>query len=203
MSEYWGNEKDANLHEPPFHAMFLLRLQKYDVVSKRKNPTRSKPQSQTRKLLSSHKPGIDTVRSGLNLSPSASTRSISATPVLAMGHTAPQSSGAYSEALSFLIASLETVSITEDATHCRVCLSENQKVLQCILLSVKKAHQLLLCQIKQLPIRPKRGYCRLGRGSFRPWNCLHCRNLSQEINVSMTVPGSSVHPPQARESSKN
>lgn len=66
--------KKENLRDLAFYAKSLLRLQEYDVASKRTNRTRLKPQTRRVKLLLSHKSSKNALKSVSFSSNSVSTR---------------------------------------------------------------------------------------------------------------------------------
>lgn len=101
---------------------FLSSGCRNNVTSQRTRSIGSKPQNQHGNPWMSQMSSINTVRRGSTSSPPASTRTNSGSPELAMGHTAIRSSSVFSDALSALIASLNALSTTDNATYYSVCL---------------------------------------------------------------------------------
>lgn len=61
MCEYWGNRRDANMHDLAFHATSVLSMQGHDVKSKLTNPSGPKPHNPCGKLWLSNESGINAV----------------------------------------------------------------------------------------------------------------------------------------------
>lgn len=101
-----------------------------DVTSKQTSRIGQKSQNQRGKPWSSYKLRVNLVKSGSILSLSAFTRNTSGMPVLAMGHTASQSSPTLTDALFSKIVSLEALSMMAYSVSCRVCLFKSHKTLQ-------------------------------------------------------------------------
>lgn len=111
------------------------------------------------------------MRSEFILSPSAYTRNILGTPVLAINHTAVQSSLASLNDLSSRIASLDALSTVHNAAYCRVCLFRNQNISKRIAISANNRF-FFTCfrsvNFNRLLELIKRGSNRPGRMGFQP-----------------------------------
>lgn len=159
MHEYWTNRKYTNSHDFEFLATSLFLLQGHNVTSNRTSPNGPEPQNQHRKRFLSHKSGMNNVRSGSTLSPSASTKNTLGMPMLAVSHTPFQPSPAYSDPLLLLIAILNELSSMNNAVYCKMRLSENHKTLQCIFIPGEMQNALTSfrnANYKHLSTRPMR-----------------------------------------------
>lgn len=131
MREYWRGKKKSSLHDIDFLATSQLKPQRRDVASKRISLTLSTTQSPRRKQWSFHQQNKSAVQSRSISSPFTSTNNILATTILKLGPVAPQSLPSSLDALSLQIANFDVLSIIENATDCKICLSKHDRTTQC------------------------------------------------------------------------
>lgn len=118
MREYLRGKKEENIHDLAFHATSFPRLQGQDLASKRTNPAATRPQTNFGKPWTSHRSGVNDVRTNSIFRASAATRRTLGTLVVPLNKTRQSTPP---NAISFLIESLDVLPTMNSASYCRVC----------------------------------------------------------------------------------